>query len=98
VVPCRALFANFLEDTDTKRLLVFLDGKDLGAVSNWMTLLRSCRMFCFAVDVCMYTVEATRTAVHIGHQVNAVQNMITNVCVAGVETTGKAEKEDGLLC
>ncbi|KAF6247881.1 dynein heavy chain, N-terminal region 1-domain-containing protein, partial [Scenedesmus sp. NREL 46B-D3] len=28
----KASFANFLEDADTKRLLVFLDGKDLGVV------------------------------------------------------------------
>jgi hypothetical protein len=33
VSSCRASFANFLEDADTKRLLVFLDGKDLGVVS-----------------------------------------------------------------
>lgn len=30
---CRAAFLNFLEEPDTKRLLVFVDGKDLGAVS-----------------------------------------------------------------
>lgn len=30
---CRAAFASFLEDADVKRLLVFLDGKDLGVVS-----------------------------------------------------------------
>jgi hypothetical protein len=28
----RASLVNFLEDADTKRLLVFLDGKDLGVV------------------------------------------------------------------
>lgn len=31
-VSCRASVVNFLEDADTKRLLVFLDGKDLGVV------------------------------------------------------------------
>jgi hypothetical protein len=39
---CRAAVASFLEDEGTKRLLVYIDGKDLGAVSgmadNWLCL------------------------------------------------------------
>lgn len=31
---CRAAVASFLEDEATKRLLVYIDGKDLGAVSG----------------------------------------------------------------
>jgi hypothetical protein len=42
----RAAFASFLEDEGTKRLLVYSDGKDLGAVSAlwlcvaWQALLK----------------------------------------------------------
>ena len=32
-LDCRAAVLNFLEDEGTKRLLVYVDGKDLGAVS-----------------------------------------------------------------
>lgn len=35
---CRAAFLSFVDDPDTKRLLVYADGRDLGAVRSLLLL------------------------------------------------------------